>query len=344
MRNNSISLKIWSKLYKLIIEFYKLKPWEWMTDHDLFGVENPIDNKIGYCCIMGKLGRFKSLSIYLGTDGLESYLSICSGKVDAGSFEALLNQKCIMLSFEDIENLSEDDIEVVQALELNFEKNEFPLIRNYSQGYLPWFIDNYDADFLINSLEQVIEISLRAKECKRFINSDNKKFLVRVRKDEIWEDEYIIPKKNRAKDIKPLIDNDLIQKIDKIKIDKEQVWNIISINLPTPTRENNQRPYYPYIMIISDNTTGEAFGFEITEYNKIFNKFPTILLNTIIENNLIPSKINVYQKEVKKMFNFICKKFNIEIKMNKNADKLKPIIEETIKIIHSQEMSEVMEM
>lgn len=337
MKNTPINLKKWSQIYKLIQEFYNLKCWEWLSDSDIFGVQNPIDQKIGYCCIMGKLGRFKGLAVYLGTEGLESYLNICSGKVEAGSFESLLNQKCLMISFGDIEELEQEDIDILENLNLPFTKNEFPLIRNYQPGYLAWFIDNYDADFLLVVLEQVIEIAKRAKDCKKFLTSSKNSFFVRINSNDQWKDDHINPLKNKIKDTKPLIDMDLFNSIKDLETDPDLRWNIVCVNIPTAIRENNERPYYPYILIISDKDTGAPLSFEIAQYNKIFTKFPSMFINTIIDHEVVPGNLSIFQKKVKKLLEPIIKYKGIKVSNSKDIESMKPVIENIIKIIHSED-------
>ena len=90
MKQIKVEIEDWAELYKAFMEFKELECWYWIFDSDLFGVQNPEDKRTGYCCIMGKLGRYKALALYLGTEGLESYLRICSG---AAKSEVLINLK-----------------------------------------------------------------------------------------------------------------------------------------------------------------------------------------------------------------------------------------------------------
>lgn len=73
----------WRDLYQAAAEFKNIRPWEWMHDDEVFGVQNPSSTgEIGYCCIMGALGEHFTLGVYLGSDGLEIYSRIQSAQID----------------------------------------------------------------------------------------------------------------------------------------------------------------------------------------------------------------------------------------------------------------------
>lgn len=93
--NSSPSLEDWRELYMSALEFKELAPWDWMSDTDLFGVQNPEDGDTGYCCVLGGCGEFLGLAVYLGTEGLIAYLGIQSGKINAEKdpFKVLLSKK-----------------------------------------------------------------------------------------------------------------------------------------------------------------------------------------------------------------------------------------------------------
>ena len=76
MNDKSPSIEEWNDLYAAAVDFKKLKPWNYMWDSDMFGVQNPVTDEIGYCCVMGRSGEHFALGIFLGSEGLEQLSKI----------------------------------------------------------------------------------------------------------------------------------------------------------------------------------------------------------------------------------------------------------------------------
>ena len=70
--------------------------------------------------MLGELGDVYGLVVYLGTDGLNQYKAIQSGEVGPDGDDAPFFQNCLKVSFEDRNELSKDDLEVIRGLELSF--------------------------------------------------------------------------------------------------------------------------------------------------------------------------------------------------------------------------------
>ena len=79
MKIPSCSLPVWKNLYDAALAFRDIEPWEWMSDTDVFGVQNPENGEIGYCCVLGELGEVLGL-VNTGpsrdADGLSSTIEI----------------------------------------------------------------------------------------------------------------------------------------------------------------------------------------------------------------------------------------------------------------------------
>jgi len=64
-----LKIEEWDNLYKTAIKIKDIAPWEWLEEHDLFAVQNPDTNEIGFVSIMGAIGEHYAISVYLGEKG-----------------------------------------------------------------------------------------------------------------------------------------------------------------------------------------------------------------------------------------------------------------------------------
>ncbi len=329
----------WRTLYDTAIAFKNLKCWQWMYDSDLFGVQNPDDNKTGYCCIMGKLGEFKALAVYLGTEGLESYKRIYSGKRPDEKPETTNSQKCLMVSFEDRDDLDEEDIEILDILDLEFTGNsQWPIFRSYEPGYLPWFLTAKEIKFLTTAIEQSIIVSKKAKKNKSTIKSEKKNtYLIRVFENGKWSEKWLTPPKIQRYQIMPVFDFTLLKNLKTKKIAKSGNWELSFIHLQTAVREETEKPYYPYLILIVDTDIEQTIGFELCEPGKINMRLPTMLLKTIQKNKMMPKKITVNQNETIKLISNITDELSIKIEKMKTLNLLNSMLSDVISLINMNE-------
>ena len=57
MAEGGPTIEEWRLLYQAAAELRQLAPWDWMLDEDLYGVRDPRTGEIGWCAVLGHLGR-----------------------------------------------------------------------------------------------------------------------------------------------------------------------------------------------------------------------------------------------------------------------------------------------
>jgi hypothetical protein len=330
MRKLFPSLKEWKNLYQTAIEFKKIESWKWMNDTDLFGVQNPKSKEIGYCCILGSLGEFFSLNVYLGSRGLQGYLKIQSGQIEPGDIESLNVQDCLSASFTDKNDLRDKDLETIKKLGLKFRgKNNWPLFRRYEPGFYPWYIDKGDAKFLILALKQAKEVALQVKENKDLLTLKHNLLLVRIPEKKgkklIWKEEWIEPAPPQRKEvIIPEVDEERIEGLRNEILRKEGCWEVDFFFSPFTIQEKkDERPYYPYACLFLDHKTWLIIGSEISNHSEYKKEFQDRFLSIINENNIIPEEVLVKRDIVYRLFRPITRGLDIKIKMVKRLEGIK---------------------
>jgi hypothetical protein len=323
MREVTPNLLEWRQLYNAVIEFKNAKPWEWMHDDDIFGIKDLETGEIGYCCIMGNLGEHFGIACYLGSEGLDGILSLLSGELDPEDPDSMHIQKCLVVSFEDREILSEEDRKVIKELGLKFRgRNQWPLIRNHSPGLLPWFITSNESRFLTNVLIQAIHVSLMCKnEGKEILYSDEPlTFLTRVPQERNgileWQDEYIAATPYTPQYVSYHLEDEIkLKRLQLLGRRKGAAWEIDTFFSPGPIQDNN-RPYFPKICLIIEQTRGLILSFDmVKDIVSDGHKFIDMVINLIERSGHFPSRIFVQREETYYLLMDICDQLGINIEM-----------------------------
>ncbi|MBM3213037.1 hypothetical protein FJZ33_12505 [Candidatus Poribacteria bacterium] len=318
----------WKALYHAALEFKKIECWKWMLDSDIFGVQNPANGEIGYCCVMGYLGEHFALAIYLGSEGLEAYLKVQRNEINTGNIEALMIQKCLMVSFEDREILYDEDRDIIKKLDLKFRgRKQWPLFRNYQPGYYPWFVNKAEAQYLTLTLEQVIEIALCFKENPNLLDPPKKDhYLVRTpEKSENgglqWKDKWFKPiSPEESKSIAPPINEIRLQKIKKAVKRKSGIWQADFFLSPTPVREFDERPYYPYAALFVDGNSGLILHVNMLKPEEYMTGFPNDFMAIMEKSGIKPSEVHVRKKEALNLLKTISERLDIQLKLVKRLE------------------------
>jgi hypothetical protein len=329
MKELKPSIDDWKPLYDVMLEFRKLECWEWMYDSDVFGIQNPANGEIGYCSVMGNLGEFLALAVYIGTEGLETYIRVRDGEIGAGDIELLTCQKCIMASFEDRNALTDKDRGIIKELGLKFRgHNEWSLFRDYTPGYYPWYLTKEQIPYLTMALQQTIEVAIRFKKDRDILVSPDKdNFLVRVPKKTKsglqWKDEWLKPEPfEGTQNLVPKIEESSLKEIKANVKRNNMLWEIDVFLAPMPISEKGgERPYYPYMTLLVDGNMGVPLDFGLTAPWNYKEQFVDKFVNSIIRFG-IPSEVMVRSREVYELLEIIVKQLDIKLTAMKELPKM----------------------
>ncbi|MEA3223989.1 MAG: hypothetical protein U9P49_12615 [Thermodesulfobacteriota bacterium] len=316
-------MKEWQRLYDVAIEFKRLGCWDWMYDDDLFGVQNPVDGEIGYCCIMGNLGEMFAIAVYPGEEGLGGYLKMQSGEVSETDPDVLHYQKCLMASFEDRNYLEKEDLQLIKRLGLKFRgRNEWPMFRSYRPGYVPWFLTKEEALFLTTAIEQAIDVALRFREDEDLLTSPGgNKYLIRV-PDKIediilWEDRWIKPvRAEKARVFDDQVDEVRIQRIKREAVQTDALLEIEMAFSPTPVWEKKERPYFPRMLVIMDHRSMLVLDFYLFEISSDVSEFRNHFLSFLEKNKALPREILVRKDETLQLIAPVASLLKIHVKLS----------------------------
>ena len=305
MNDKPPSIQEWRDLYDAAIEFKKIKCWNWMWDTDIFGVQNPVTGEIGYCCVMGGAGEHFALAVYQGSEGLNGYLNLQSGKNYPSLEDILSLQKLLMASFEDRKILQKEDIQLIKKFDLKFSgPDSWPLFRSYRPGYHPWYLTSEEARYLTLCLREAIDVSLRFKDDSQMLTPPTENhYLVRVpKKDETglsWEDKWIEPLPLEKKEIiaEP-IDEVRLEKIKRRIPHRKGTWEVDFFYYPEALKEEKEeRPFYPYVTLWVEHHSGFILSHHLAKPAECMSEFQRNFLKLAENIKTLPQEILIKKEE-----------------------------------------------
>ncbi len=321
MGDSSPSVQEWKNLYDAAIKFKEIECWNWMWDSDVFGVQNPANGEIGYCCVMGELGEHFALAVYLGTDGLEGYLKIQSGEILPGDVDVLHIQKCLMASFEDRKILRGPDLQLIKELGLKFRgRKSWPLFRSYRPGYLPWYLTGEEARYLALALQQAIVVALRFKEDEGMLAPPKENhYLVRGPEKEgeglRWKEKWLEPSPlEGAEIVAEPVDEARLERIRETASRSRGIWEADFFYFPGGA-EGGERPYFPLSFLLVDHRSGLILNAHLAGPPDYGSEFIEKFLSTIESTGRLPEEVLVKKGEVFKLLEPVTSR--LEVKLGK---------------------------
>lgn len=115
MDTASPSREQWIRIYEAMAKVKDLAPWQWMSETDLFGVQDPETGEVYYVSVMGELGEHFAVAAYPGAEGLNGFWTMNQGILEQ-SPEVFVLIPQLQASFEDRSTLSEQDRQLIKAL------------------------------------------------------------------------------------------------------------------------------------------------------------------------------------------------------------------------------------
>jgi len=315
------SLDQWKNIYGLALRFKQAAPWTWMTDDLLFGVQHPKTGKIGYCCVIGNLGEVFGLIVYKGAEGLASYRKLYEAMTPENNFDVFLSQDCLKLTFNDREETEAEDRQLFKNLDLKFRgRNAYPVFRNMSPGYYPWFITAEDAELLQIALEQAVDVCLRYRENKALLDAvPSGEYLVRTRDDRegsgAWHDSWSKPGPlPRAPIVSAVIDELRLRRIKSSAKRTTAIWEFDYAYADMPIQEQKaDRPFFPLMLLIVDRESGFILDTTMAAPHSSRYELSERFIHVVEKNELLPREVHVAKDEAAAMLEPILSRFNAKL-------------------------------
>jgi hypothetical protein len=292
----------WRRLYEAAVSVKELAPWEWMTETDVFGVQDPETEETGFVSVMGMLGEHFGVSLYPNPRALYGFRALEEAGPEINP-DALLEIPQLQVSFEDRGELDNRDREVIKELGFKFRgRKEWPMFRSYRPGFLPWFLEAEEARSLAEALDQLLEVAPRFREDRSLLApEDERSYLVRVAHQEggtrVWEDTVMEVPLPSPVSIQIKMDPGALESLESLP----QSGHELEMDLfmfPAPIQgEKGDRPVFPYMLLTVDAGTGMVVGTELLEplpsLEAMWGSVPLAVTQQLTGLGLRPEKLTV---------------------------------------------------
>jgi len=302
MAENLLTLEEWRRLYAAAISVKEIAPWEWMTETDVFGVQNLETGEPGFVSVMGLLGEHYSIAVYLGAKGLYDFWDF-EGAGPSTPAERLIEIPQLQASFEDRNVLRGKDREIIKRLGLKFRgRQAWPMFRSYRPGFLPWFLEAEEARFLTVVLEQVLDVTPRFREDPSLLKPvAGESYLVRVSRQKdgalSWEDRIMDVPPPEPSPIPIAMDVRLLESLKRLPKGKRKIEADFFM-FPNPVREEKgARPVFPYMLLTVESRSGFILGTELLSpdpsLEAMWGLIPLNIVRQFARFGIVPGEVTV---------------------------------------------------
>lgn len=325
MVGNALTPIEWANLYELMSHIKDLAPWDWMEETDVFGVQSPETQEIGYVSIMGQIGEHYGISVYLGAKGLYQFWDLEASP----SEEKILEIHQLQATWEDREYLTKPDLDIIKQLGLKFRGHDaWPQFRSILPGHMPWYLEADEAHFLVHVLEQILEVAPRSKyNHRKFETRDEKdgfspkEYLIRVAHQQaetlIWEDKIMSVAMPEPEYIPISVDSSTIASLRRLP-KRDKTFEIDVIFLFSPISDGGGRPYFPYALLVVDGETGMILDIEMIYPTSgmvvMWSQVPQSVANILLKGKGIPMRIKVHPGLMAQLLKPLAESINCKIK------------------------------
>jgi hypothetical protein len=308
---NAPSLELWERLYTAMENFKKAKPWEKHWDADIFriAVDN-LDEDL-FCSILGRNGDCMALAIYLGSNGLKSYIDLSKGRISDSQLMHV--QDAILCYIGDREELYKSDLKVIKDLGRKYRgRNEWVYFRRFEPGFVPCELCDIECRLAAIALEKVLELvdAVWAKKITPKFEEglvpyaflDNGEYNISLSQLEVPQNKVLF-----------IQDELLMQRLKKSKKNKSEI-EIDAFYFATPIKDkHDERAYYPRMFLIADAKQGLIINQDMYQGK---DNDADVIINHLIEyitNYGCPKKIHIRNEDVFSIIVHLCEELKIEL-------------------------------
>ncbi|MEJ2049527.1 MAG: hypothetical protein P8Y60_06755, partial [Calditrichota bacterium] len=302
-------------------EIQSLAPWEWMEEQNIFGVDDPEGNYLGFVSIMGQIGQHFAIAVYLGPQGLYDFWEIQYAD-PTNTPDRILEVPQLQLSFESREQLAKEDLQIIRQLGYKYRgAHHWPLFRSYRPGYFPWYLESDEARFLEIALQQSLDIAVRFREDPSLLEPrGDTTYLVRTPQPDTpeiqWEDRRSVIVPPEPTTIEYSIDMGEVETVNTLPRSRHPL-EIDFFLTPSIIQEEGTRPLLPYLFLLVDSGSETVVGAELFTANPtlkdMYRLLPGNFIRQMLNQGYCPNQVQVRSALLVDLLEPLTEQLDIEV-------------------------------
>lgn len=306
MPASRIAYKQWVHLYDLADALYALSPWEWMEEDELIALKHPETGETGYVSLMGAVGEYECLAVYLGEEALHRFNLLHDvrendemGLTDYDRTNLLLETRQLHASFEVRDALEKVELEQIKRLKRRYRGENWPQFQSYRPGHSPGPINARDIEWLTLAIEQTlacVEQFQGGKYEDTYLVEQPYTMPCREQVDGEWR-QSVIPYDDTLYQFPSPEPSELLA----AKVARHGRVRVVQCRCCIMTNAVGKKygdRQFPYLLIAVDAESGFVYGVKLLSvkemsHEKLIDSVPDEFLKMFDKNGLCPEEIQV---------------------------------------------------
>ncbi len=350
------------QLYELAFQYKKTKLWQKMWDRQVFAIKLS-DGRIGIISIMGALGDFCALSLYIGQSGIDSFRKILRDPSCLHPFEAqelFVQQECLQCAFvgkDDISKEAQDEVrEYARSHGIRLAgKNAYPQFIKLRRNCFPWRLETeQDEDDLRKALLAALEVSrllengsLGQLGIESITEETNEVPILEFQDGVFVWGKTVLPEKMPEAWPEPLAANDVAVANLKRAV-RTGVWECQIVRSVKPVQnEPDQIPFFPLILLAADPDAAFLLPVSpVDDYEAHPEELLQYFMEELLQHKICPEEMRVADQRTYGLFKDFCRRLRIPLKIEEDLPALKQVQAEFLEradMTEEEELEELLE-
>ena len=308
----------WRDLYSAFEDFCRMEPWRWLSDADVVAIKHPSGEEIGYCAVLGNAGFEYGLGVYVGDEGLASYLALATDEVEPESDAALETTHALSAILADREDLYAMDRATIRRLGIRYRgRGGWPLFLSTHPGHVPWRLDADESIFLTTALRNMADVALRVAsgELSLYTGREPGSMLTRVFRDGAWQDEWgMFRLPQPPAPIPDYPDSEKLRRLAQSKHREPMAWEVGIFLLHTPIQEKkDERPFFPTMSLVVDSASSHILSMKILGAAPSPLELQEALVEQLDTLDMLPAELVVDSRRTASLVKSVANGLRIEV-------------------------------